>query len=269
MIVAMVGHRFLKGLYGHNLRKVPKDAFLNDMNSADAFATTRWSLILSVGAGADDRSDAALEELCRSYWRPLYAFARRRGCSPEDAEDAVQGFFTELLRGSSLAAVDRAKGRFRSFLLNGMQNHLASEWATKQRQKRGGGVEIVPLELVHAESEFLAQKQSEYETAEHAFDRTWALALLGRARGRLRLECVASGKAAVFDALFPIEVSEAGADYATLGARLSIPESTLRSTAMRLRRRWRELIRNEVAETVTTEEALEEEMASLREVLRG
>jgi DNA-directed RNA polymerase specialized sigma24 family protein len=231
---------------------------------ADEFLTTRWSLVLTA-RGDDSAAGAALEQLLHGVWRPLYAFARRWGCTPEDAEDAVQGFMASLLARRSLAGMTEGRGKFRSFLLAGMRNHMSDERSRHTATKRGGGVAHVPLDVDAAELGF-AGLAADTETPERAFERVWAMDIMTRSRARLGEECTASGKAEVFAALFP-EAGEEQENYAVLGGRLGIGEAALRSIAMRLRRRWRDLIRAELAQTVQSGEALEEEMSALRAAL--
>lgn len=230
----------------------------------DEFLTTRWSLVLAArGDGA--AAGAALEQLLRGVWKPLYAFARRWGASPEDAEDAVQGFMVSLLSRGSLEGVVVGRGKFRSFLLSGMRNHMSDVHSRETAAKRGGGARnFVPLDSHDVERGYM-ELAVETETPERAFERAWAMEVMNRARGHLADECHASGKAAVFAALFP----DSGDmnDYSAISAKLGISEVALRSHAMRLRQRWRELIRAELAQTVTTREALDEEMHSLRSAL--
>lgn len=231
----------------------------------EQFLTTRWSVVLAA-TGDDSSAQAALDHLCRENWSPLYAFARRWGCSPHDAEDAVQGFMESLLERRSLAGVGPAKGRFRSFLLAGMRNHLSDVAARADAQKRGGGVQHVPLDGGAVEEGYLAAA-AQMPTPERAFDRVWALGVMEKAKAKLAEECAASGKGLVFAALFPEKDGQATEDYATLSGRLGLSETALRSLAMRLRRRWRELIRAELAELVDTRSALDEEMKCLQAAL--
>ena len=232
---------------------------------AEQFLTTRWSVVRAA-AGDDSAARAALERLCHESWSPLYAFARRWGCSPQDAEDAVQGFMESLLARRSLVGVGPEKGRFRSFLLAGMRNHLSDVAARADAQKRGGGVQHVPLDGEAVEEGYLALA-AQLPTPERAFDRVWALGSLEKAKAKLAEECVASGKGAVFAALFPEKDGQGPEDYATLSGKLGMSETALRSLAMRLRRRWRELIRAELAELVDTRAALDEEMNALQAAL--
>ena len=146
----------------------------------DQFLTTRWSVVLAA-TGDDSTAQAALDRLCRENWSPLYAFARRWGCSPHDAEDAVQGFMESLLERRSLAGVGPEKGRFRSFLLAGMRNHLSDVAARADAQKRGGGVQHVPLDGEAVEESYLAMA-AQMPTPERAFDRVWALGILEKAK---------------------------------------------------------------------------------------
>ena len=232
---------------------------------AEQFVTTRWSVVRAA-TGDDSAARTALERLCHESWSPLYAFARRWGCMPHDAEDAVQGFMQSLLERRSLAGVGPEKGRFRSFLLAGMRNHLCDVAARADAQKRGGRVEHLSLDGEAVEEGYL-NVAAEMQTPERAFDRVWALGILEQAKAKLAEECAASGKGAVFAALFPEKAGQAEEDYATLSARLGLSETALRSTAMRLRRRWRELIRAELAELVDTRAALDEEMKCLQAAL--
>lgn len=229
---------------------------------ADEFLTTRWSVITRA-RGEDTGALAAMEQLCRDVWRPLYAFARRWGCQPEDAEDVVQGFIASLVARNSLANMEAGRGRFRSFLLAGMRNHLSDEKSRVRAQKRGGGAGHVSLDA--AAEEGYTALAVDTATPERAFERVWAMEIMARSRGKLGEECAASGKADVFAALFPDD-GEAES-YTSAGERLGLTETALRSLAMRLRRRWRELIRAELAQTVTTGEALDEEMRALQAAL--
>ena len=232
---------------------------------ADVFLTTRWSVVRAA-TGDDSAARAALGHLFRENWPPLYAFARRWGCAPQDAEDAVQGYIASLLERHSLRSVAPEHGRFRSFLLAGMRNHLSDVAARAAAQKRGGGVQHVPLDGEAVEESYLAVA-AQLPTPERAFDRVWALGVLEKAKARLAEECAASGKAAVFAALFPEQEGAAAEDYATLGGRLNMSETALRSLAMRLRRRWRELIRAELSELVNSRAELDEEMKCLQAAL--
>jgi DNA-directed RNA polymerase specialized sigma24 family protein len=232
---------------------------------ADEFLTTRWSMVLAAGQGADD-GGAALDYICRTSWRPLYAFARRSGLGREDAEDAVQGFIASLLSRNSLQTVAQEKGRFRTFLLASLKHHLSDGKAKAHALKRGGGAQHVPLDMAGAEAEFeLVDVHS--DTPDRAYDRAWALDLFQRARNRLASECAASGKGPLFAALFPPGSQERAEPYEVLSPRLGIPVNTLRSHTLRLRQRLAELIRSEIADTVNSSDAFESELESFRSAL--
>jgi DNA-directed RNA polymerase specialized sigma24 family protein len=234
---------------------------------ADEFLTTRWSLVLAAAGADETAAGVAMDQLCKEAWRPLYAFARRWGCGREDAEDAVQGFIASVLARQSLTHLEAGRGRFRSFLLAGMRNHLSDLHARATAAKRGGGLTPLSLDAEAAEQGYAALAV-ETDTPERIFDRVWAMSVMECARTRLGEECAVSGKGAVFAALFPDKSEGTAENYAMLGGRLGLSETALRSLAMRLRRRWRELIRAELSQTVTSREALDEEMDCLRAALR-
>jgi RNA polymerase sigma-70 factor (ECF subfamily) len=205
--------------------------------------------------------------LLAPYWYPLYAYARRRGFGPEDAEDLTQEFFHQLLASDWIARADRNKGRFRTFLLCGIQNFLGNEWQRVRRFKRGGGQEVVPLDALSAEERY-AIEPKDVATADKLFERRWALTLLERVLTRLQAETAADGTAERFEALREVllgEPSEEG--YAALARRFGVSESTVKSWVHRLRRRYRELLREEVAQTVRSREDLEDELRHLMRVL--
>lgn len=216
------------------------------------------------GAAAED----ALQKLCQDSWRPLYAFARRWGRNPEDAEDSVQGFLGSLLRRDSFKHVERERGRFRTFLLGSMRNHLSDEDARVNAVKRGGRVEVISLDVNSAERDYSAVATSA-DTPERAFERTWAMEIVTRAQARLKEECEASGKGRLFAALF--STSESGSGTASSGEetaqRLGMNINTFRSATMRLRQRWKALIRAELSQTVNSQADLEAEMQCLKEAL--
>lgn len=229
---------------------------------ADEFLTTRWSVVLSA-AGDDSTAGVALEQLCRESWRPLYAFARRWGCTKEDAEDAVQGFIASLISRRSLANVERGHGRFRTFLLSGMRNHMSDIASRAKAEKRGGGTLHQSLDI-DADEQGYVELAVDADSPEKAFERAWAIGVMSRARVKLKEECAASGKGEVFAALFPANGAGDMAAGEAAANRLGLAESGFRTLAMRLRHRWRDLIRAELSQTVSTREALEEEMAALR-----
>ena len=236
--------------------------------AAAQFAETHWSLVLAARTTSPEAA-AALAGLCQAYWYPLYAFVRRQGHSPHDAQDLTQEFFARLLAKNYLADVDRAKGRFRSFLLAAMKNFLANEWDRARAQKRGGGDTVLSLDATAAESRY-ALEPADHASADKLYDRRWALTLLDRAIGRLRDEFARDDKAALFDELkFALTGDKADASHATVAARLGMTEGAVKVAAHRLRKRYRELLRAEIAETVATPAEVEEELRQLCAALGG
>jgi len=228
---------------------------------AERFAQTRWSMVLAAG-GEGEQAGEALERLCATYWYPLYAFVRRQGKSAHDAQDLTQGFFARLLEKKDLAAVDRAKGKFRSFLLAAIQHYLANEWDRAHTQKRGGGVTVLSIDDAEAERRY-HEEPAEQITADQLFDRRWALTLLDQVLKRLGNEMQREGKAAHFDALKFCLTGERGAAYEEIASRLGTTEGALKVAVHRLRDRYRALLRAEIAETVGSEAEVDEELRQL------
>jgi len=231
------------------------------------FATTHWSVVLSAGRADSTRALAALETLCRTYWFPLYAYIRRRGHGPQDAEDLTQEFFARLLEYHWLDAVKPAKGRFRSFLLMVLNRFLANEWDKVRAQKRGGGIRALPLATGSAETRY-AREPATTTTPERIFERQWAVTLLDQVLLSLRAEYDQGGKAALFDALKPCLVgSRETLPYAELGARLGLSEAAVKTAVSRLRERYRQRLKAEVAHTVSSPEDVDPELRHLFRVL--
>jgi len=209
----------------------------------------------------------ALEQLCRTYWFPLYAHVRRRGYSAEDAQDLTQEFFARLLAKDWLGLADPSRGRFRSFLLASLNHFLANEWHKVRAEKRGGNRTALPFDTVSAE--LLYHQEPDHALGpEDLYDRTWALQFLDHVRVRLREECVASGKAGRYETLerfLPGEEQAPG--YAQVAAQIGLPEGTLKSEVHRLKKRYGELLRQEIAHTVTTPEEIDAELRYLIAVL--
>lgn len=228
------------------------------------FRTTRWSL---VAAAADLTSDtrAALEELCELYWPPVYSFVRRSGRDAPDAFDLTQGFFARILEHNDLAAVDPARGRFRSWLLGALKHFLANEWRASTALKRGGGATILSLDALAAEGRY-AHEPVDPLTPERLYERRWALTVLERVLSRLHAECAADGNAARFEALKGFLTGE-GMSYDALARELGEPAGTLRVAVHRLRRRYRDLLCDEIAETVERPEDVEDEIRQLMAAL--
>ena len=232
----------------------------------DFFATTRWSVVLRAGRSDTASAQGALAELCRAYWYPLYAYVRRRGCSPHDAEDATQGFFAKILRLNSLSGVEREKGRFRAFLLGSMKHYLADERDHASAQKRDQALTI-SLDVPTAEDRYRGEP-ADPMTPEHLFERRWALTLLEAVMQRLCAEYGGHGRAALFDALrFAITGDRSSVPYADLAARLAMSGEAVRVAVHRLRRRYRQVLREEIAHTVADESEIDEELNSLRRIL--
>jgi RNA polymerase sigma factor (sigma-70 family) len=233
------------------------------------FADTRWSVVLRAGRNDTPRARAALADLCRNYWFPLYAHVRRRGHSAHDAQDLTQAFFARLLEHDTLAGADPQRGRFRSFLLASLNHFLADAWDRTRAQKRGGDREIVPLDLDRAEERF-ATHPAVGLSPDQAFDRQWALALLETVLGRLEAEWTREGKAGSFAALKQTLTGARGEQpYATLAAELGQTEGAVKVAVHRLRRRYRELLQAEIADTVASHDEEKDEMTTLLRALAG
>jgi len=228
----------------------------------DSFEATHWSVVLAAGHRQGPQSQAALAELCRTYWYPLYVFVRRQGTDPEDAQDLVQGFFAKLIEKNFLAAAEPEKGRFRSFLLLALKRYMTNEWDYAHRTKRGGGMEIVSLDGQDTELRYKAEAVGGISPGK-AFERQWALTLLQQVLDRLSAEFSVAGKMTLFEELKVFLSGEKGGTYAEIGERLDIPETTIKVTVHRLRVRYRELLRLEIAKTVTSPEAIEDEIRDL------
>jgi RNA polymerase sigma factor (sigma-70 family) len=227
------------------------------------FDTTHWSVVSAAADRVSPNAAAALEKLCRTYWYPLYAYIRRKGHAAADAEDLTQEFFCRLVGKNYLESVDRSAGSFRSFLLASVNHLLANEWDKAQTLKRGGGHEIISLDAEVAEGRF-AQEASINGSPERAFDRSWALTLLDGALARLRDEFIAAGKLRQFDLLKGFLSDLAGdGDYAAVAGELGMDAGAVAVAVHRLRRRYRDIVRTEIAQTVTTEVELDAEMEHL------
>jgi len=233
------------------------------------FATTHWSVVLSAGRNDTPRARHALERLCQTYWYPLYAYVRRRGYSVHDAQDLTQGFFACLLQRQSLATADPNKGRFRSFMLGAMNYFLATEWAKMQTQKRGGGRESFSLDLAAAEQR-LGLESAGNSTLDRIFDKEWATALLNKVLNQLEGEFRRERKIVLFDTLKQtLAGSRESQPYAALAGRLKMNEGAVKTAVHRLRRRYRQLLEAEIANTVTSPAEVKEEMAYLLTVVSG
>ena len=230
------------------------------------FPATRWSVIIRAVAKPSPLSRAALEDLCRLYWPPLYAFLRRSGQTPHEAQDLVQGYLARLLEREDLATVNSEKGRFRSYLLAGLRNYLVSEARQAGTLKRGGRAEIISLDIENAEA-LCRTALTDGATPDLAFDRRWAETILDQALEKLRAENVARGKEKLYETLKPCLATDAADDYASLGRELAMTPGAIAVAIYRLRLRFRELVRAAVADTVGSEADLEEEMRNFLAIL--
>jgi len=229
----------------------------------DIFATTHWTVVLAAGQRHTPQSDGALEELCKTYWFPLYAYVRRRGHTKEDAEDSVQAFFARFLEKNYLSGLSAERGRFRAFLLASLKNFLANEWDKSQRQKRGGGAVPLSLDWQTADTQFQVAATNE-PSPDKAFDREWALALLAKVIERLQKECAADGKGRLFEQLKTfLMVGGGDSAQAEIAKSLGMEEGAVRVAVHRLRKRYRVLLRAEISQTLADESQVDEEMQAL------
>ena len=230
---------------------------------ADVFATTHWTVVLTAGQRHTPQADRALEELCRAYWFPLYAFVRRRGHLKEDAEDLTQAFFARFLARNYLEGLNAERGRFRAFLLAALKNFLANEWDKSQRLKRGGGTAHLALDWQTADTKFQVAAPAE-PSPDRAFDREWALALLAKVIERLQADCAAEGKAKLFEQLKSFLVAGKGEiAHGEVAQALSMEEGAVRVAVHRMRKRYRVLLREEIAQTLADPAQVDEEMRVL------
>jgi RNA polymerase sigma factor (sigma-70 family) len=233
----------------------------SDFPNSPSFELTRWTLVVAAAGHDSKEAGKALQHLCATYWYPLYAFVRRAGYAAHDAQDLTQEFFARLIEKRWLGAVDRDKGKFRSFLLASMRHFLANEWDRGQRLKRGGGEPVLSLDAETAESRY-ALEPADSMSADRIFERRWALTLLEQVLAKLRREFVMLGKAMLFEALEPGLTGEK-IPYAEIAARLNLNEGAVRVAVHRLRVRYRDLVRLEIAETVAAEEDVAAELQHL------
>jgi len=248
------------------MRPASDDPASESAKPREYFATTHWTMVLNAGRSDSTSARNALAQLCQTYWYPLYAYVRRRGVSPADAEDLTQGFFARLLELNSLADVRREKGKFRSFLLASLNHYLSDEWDRQRAQKRGQG-RVISLDAGTAEARW-SREPADTLTPEKLFERKWAMTLLETVVQRLQRDYESAGKGALFLALrFSIAGEKADAPYAQLSADLGLSEPALRVAVHRLRQRYRQLLREEIAQTVATEGEVDGEIQHLYRAL--
>jgi RNA polymerase sigma-70 factor (ECF subfamily) len=235
----------------------------------EQFVTTHWSVVMAAAHGENLQAGAALEKLCETYWYPLYAFVRRLGRRSHDAEDVVQGFFAQCVEKNYLQSVDQAKGRFRSFLLLALKRYLAKEHEKSHARKRGGGQTMIALDAFAAEQRY-ALEPAEQLSADKLYERRWALTLLDQVLSRLREEQAAAGRLEAFEQMKEfLQSGGRGTPYSELASRLGASEGSVKVAIHRLRRRYRELLEEEIAHTVATAEEVAEERRHLRKALSG
>ena len=240
------------------------------MNSTAAtFATTHWSVVLAAGQSNDAQASEALEQLCRVYWRPLYLFVRSSGYDEETAKDLTQAFFERLLEKDCVKDADATRGRFRSFLLAALKHFLANEWDREKAVKRGGRCRFVPLETTVVEAGLQRGTHGDLNP-EQLFERRWAMALLDRVHQELEAEQIAGGKADLFSALqVYLTGDKERPPYSATAAQLGLSVEAVRKAAERLRHRYGQLLRQAVAQTVSSAGEVEAELRHLRVVLSG
>jgi RNA polymerase sigma-70 factor (ECF subfamily) len=231
--------------------------------SGDIFATTHWTVVLAAGQRSTPLADHALEELCRAYWFPLYAYVRRRGHTREDAEDLTQAFFARFLEKNYLKDLSAERGRFRAFLLASLKHFLANEWDKSHRQKRGGQFPHLSLDWQTADTQFQIAAPAE-SSPDKAFDREWAVALLARVIQRLSAECEANGHKRHFAELKSfLTTGSQAAPYAKAAQTLGLSPGAARVAVHRLRKRYRQLLRDEVSQTLECPDQINEELRAL------
>jgi RNA polymerase sigma factor (sigma-70 family) len=241
----------------------------DDRSTPQWFATTHWSVVLAAGHSSVPGGREALEKLCRAYWYPLYAFVRRQGGTPHDAQDSIQEFFAWLIERKQLRVVDSERGKFRSFLLATLKHFLSDERKKARAQKRGGGRELLSLDAQSAEDRFGLEPATDL-TPEKIFERRWALTVMEQTVARLRQEYAAAGRAELFEELKHFQPGEeAVPSYAEVAVRLGLTESAVKSAIYRLRQRHGDLLREEIAQTVATPAEVDEEIRYLIAVMAG
>lgn len=233
----------------------------------ERFTTTRWSAVMAAGHGSSPQAQSALEQLCLDYWPPLYAFALRRGYDRASAQDLTQAFFAHFLDRGYLKAADRTRGRFRTFLLTCFQHFLIHEWEKTQSAKRGGRYVQIPWEEYTSDLEARAAEALGSEFERH-YDREWALIILDRALGRLRVEFSSAGEAMRFERLSRfLHAEPRPGEYDKVGSELTVSVRAVKVIVHRMRRRFGRLVREEIRQTVVSESDVADEMRYLIEVM--
>lgn len=242
----------------------------SDGTKGQIFDTTHWSVVIAAGHTSAPGAQEALEKLCRTYWYPIYAWVRRKGRSHDEAQDFTQAFFARLLEKKYLKLANRERGRFRAFLLTSLDRFLINEWRKEQAEKHGGGVDFISLDEQDADGRYQAEPPSEDLTPDKLFEKRWALALLEQVLARLRAEYETDGKKELFDNLKPFVWGEKSALSQTeIGERLGMNQNAVSQAVHRLRKRYGELLRAEVANTVEAPGDVEDELRHLLQAISG
>ena len=242
---------------------------MDSMHGQPGFATTHWSVVLAAGDPSSPNYTRALSALCETYWYPLYAYLRRRGCDRQQAEDYTQDLFAALLERQGLGKADPQQGKFRSFLLTSLRNFLADDWGRQRARKRGGDVKVYALDIDDGEMRYRREPVDSL-SPEKLFERSWARAVLQRAMTRLKAELVAAKKQHLLDHLKGYLAAERDTmPYRDAAAALGMTENAVKVAVHRLRHRYGELVREEIAQTVATAEQVEEELSALYAALAG
>jgi RNA polymerase sigma factor (sigma-70 family) len=235
-------------------------------NPAGEFATTHWSLVLSAGECGNAESERALEALCRAYWPPLYAYVRRRAADVHEAQDMTQAFFERLLEKKFLAQADPERGRFRAFLLTAFKHFLANQWEHRRAKKRGGDRVRFSLDFASYDSH---ADHAAGLAPERLYERQWAITLLSRVMNRLQREMERRGKGRQFQTLKAFLAGSGESSYAAAAAELDVSEPAARTAASRMRARYRELLYDEIAQTVSSPEEIDDEVRRLFAAFAG
>jgi len=245
----------------------------NDSQSSKAggdqwFTTTHWSVVLAAQANDSPAAQAALGQLCQTYWYPLYTYVRRQGYSPEDAQDYTQGFFERIIEKNYFSQVNRSKGRFRAFLLAAFKHYLSDQRDRERALKRGGGQRLLSLDTTTAEERYRLEP-ADTTTSEDMYERRWALTVMDQAHSRLREEWAATGRAELYDLLNGLDQSRPNLTYAAIGAKFGLTENGVKAAAHRMRQRFHELIRVVIAQTVAGPAEIDDEIRHLLSVISG
>ena len=239
----------------------------NDMgltpSDTSRFATTHWSVVLAAGDSASPEHEQALSRLCQTYWFPLYAYLRRRGHDRHQAEDLTQAFFVQMLEKKYLRQISPKPGKFRSFLLTALKHYLANEYDRDQAQKRGGGRKLLSLDFKNAEDRYILEPSHQL-SAEKLYEKSWAITLLKQTMDRLETELASANKQKYFDYLkVYLGAETCSIPYRDVATKLGVTEGVVKVSVHRLRKRCRELLRDEIAQTVTSFDQIDEELHHL------